>query len=184
MQQFPAAVFSRRHIRGQAKTEAGHMDFMALPGTGRGLKGSGEPLAFKDNFQYARTLRRPGWNGGISPELSVENKGRRKYAIGFPTRGVSRLPLRPFARGERIAPAEVVPIMEVKCDRHEILPEPRLVFQIAQPRLRRRTTAASLRSEKLEQMGPRWFAFEDHLAGLGGRGGKSGDEKECAFDHV
>src|SRR5213082_1295371 len=111
------------------------------------------------------------------PFLPIQNKSRRVDRFLFPARGIISLPLRPRLGRKRIAPAEVVPVIDVKRDWNKILPEPRLVFQIAQPRFRRQTTAAPFRGEELEQMRPRRFAFENDLAGSRADGEQKREEK-------
>ena len=58
----------------------------------------------------------------------------------------------PFLRREGIAPAEAVPIIDVKRDRHEIFPKPSSISILPEAAFRRWTTAAALRSKKLDQV--------------------------------
>jgi hypothetical protein len=52
----------------------------------------------------------------------------------------------------------------MKRERDEIFPQPRLILQFRQPRFRRRTTAAALRGEELNQMRFLSTAFENPIA--------------------
>src|SRR5437763_14019733 len=118
------------------------------------------------------------------PFFPVQNKSWRVNGFLFPARGIISLPLRPRLGRKRIAPAEVVPVIDVKRDRNKILPEPRLIFQITQPRFRGQTTAAPFRCVELEQMRPRRFAFENDLVGARADGEQKREEKRRRSHHV
>jgi len=64
---------------------------------------------------------------------------------------VVRLPPRERLRRERIAPAEVVPVVDVEGERHDLVPAEPARRQTADDLVRRRTRAAPLRREQLDQ---------------------------------
>ena len=74
--------------------------------------------------------------------------------------GVVVLALRVRFGCERIFPAEVIPIINVERDGHEIFPQLRTVLQARQPRFGGRTTAASFGGVEFEQRGLRRSTLE------------------------
>ncbi len=101
-------------------------------------------------------------------------------------RRVVVLPRRPLPGGEGIAPAEAIPIIDMERERHKVPPEARFVFEFAQPRFGRRTTAAAFRSKELDQVRPGSATLESRVAAAshGGGGEAHGDDKEERLLHV
>jgi len=54
----------------------------------------------------------------------------------------------------------MVPVIDMKRDRHDLFPKIGIALQLAEPFFRGRTTAAAFRGEELEQGCPRDAAFE------------------------
>src|SRR5207302_9985316 len=71
-------------------------------------------------------------DAGILPFATIQNKGWSVNALSVPVSGVKALSLCPFRGGKRILPAESIPVIDMKSDRHELVPEPWVVYE---PRL-------------------------------------------------
>ena len=69
---------------------------------------------------------------GILPFATIQNKGWSVNALSVPVSGVKALSLCPFRGGKRILPAESIPVIDMKSDRHELVPEPWVVYEPAQ----------------------------------------------------
>src|SRR5204863_9855199 len=91
-------------------------------------------------------------NPRISPFATVQNKGWSVNALSIPVSGIKALSLCPFCGGKRILPAESIPVIDMKSDRHELMPEPRVLYEPAQRSLGGRTTAAALGGKKFEEL--------------------------------
>src|SRR6266550_1425454 len=105
-----------------------------------------------------RRLQSPGTsiiyyrNPGISPFPTIQNKGWSVNALSIPVSGIKALSLCPFHGRKRILPAESIPVIDMKSNWHELMPELWIVDQPAQRRLSGRTTAAALGGKKFEQL--------------------------------
>src|SRR5438874_1495116 len=64
---------------------------------------------------------------------------------------------------QNIFPSQAIPVIDVKRDRDEILPEPVVALQCSQPRFRRWTAAASFRGEEFQQMRSRALTGEGQV---------------------
>src|SRR6266566_3729381 len=84
-------------------------------------------------------------NEVLTQIAAVEHETRRINAIILPARRISILPSGPFLRSKRIAPAKMVPIIDVKRERHETLPQSWIALELGEPGFGRRTTAAAFR---------------------------------------
>src|SRR5579859_1479342 len=104
-----------------------------------------------------RTLGRRRSPAGPFP--AVQNKTGCVNGLSPPLLCISLLPLREFLAGEPVRPAQTVPVIHVKRNRHEIPPQSWTLLQSSQPRLRRRATAASLGGKQLDQRNARGLAF-------------------------
>jgi hypothetical protein len=71
-------------------------------------------------------------NPGISPFATIQNKGWSINALSIPVGGIKALSLCPFRGGKRILPAESIPVIDMKSDWHELMPEPWIVDQSAE----------------------------------------------------
>src|SRR5262245_38371648 len=80
--------------------------------------------------------------------------------------------------GEEVVPAKIIPIVHMKGDGHEVFPQSSIVFQLRQPRLRRRTTAASFGGVKFEKRRLRRSALK--CDGIGAHELRAGDEQNAA----
>ena len=78
----------------------------------------------------------------------------------------------------------MVPIIDVKCNRHKILPKPRLSFQSTQPCLGGWAAIAAFRCKKLEKVSPGRLAFQDGLAALCRHDSENGEQQQCRPDHT
>ena len=122
-------------------------------------------LVYDQQFERAGFFAGGVWNLAGEPFAAIQHKTWSVNSFAVPIGGILILPRSPLLRGERVPPAEPVPIVDVKCERHEIFPESRLILEFRQPSLRWRTTAAPLRGEKLKQMNALRPAFESKVAG-------------------
>src|SRR5204862_1308127 len=91
-------------------------------------------------------------NPAISPFATIQNKGWSVNALSIPVSGIKALSLCPFHGRKRILPAESIPVIDMKSNWHELMPEPWIVDEPAQRRLSGRTTAAALGGKKFEQL--------------------------------
>jgi hypothetical protein len=73
------------------------------------------------------------------------------------------LPLRKLDRGEPIFPAQVVPVVYVKCDWDECFPKRRIRREFRKCSLGWRTTAAPFRGEEFDQRNAFFSALKPQL---------------------
>ena len=118
-----------------------------------------------------RRLQSPGTsiiyyrNPGISPFATIQNKGWSVNALTIPVSGIKALSLCPFHGRKRILPAESIPVIDMKSNWHELMPEPWIVDEPAQRRLSGRTTAAALGGKKFEQLNFFRSRLENNIVG-------------------
>jgi len=126
-------VFAGAHVDTYTETETGEVEIkIASFSLGR--------FEVHENTIVAshRRAQRPGTsiiyyrNPGISPFATIQNKGWSVNALSVPVSGIKALSLCPFRGGKRILPAESVPVIDMKSDWHELMPEPWIVDQSAQ----------------------------------------------------
>lgn len=146
-------VFAGAHVDAYAEPETGQIEIeIATLSLGR--------FEVHENTIVAshRRLQSPGTsiiyyrNPGISPFATIQNKGWSVNALSIPVSGIKALSLCPFRGGKRILPAESIPVIDMKSNWHELMPEPWIVDEPAQRRLSGRTTAAALGGKKFEQL--------------------------------
>src|SRR6185437_14705631 len=97
-------------------------------------------IKFRDCFsvrdrQFQRTwlVVRGSWNATLHPFASIQHEARSVNALALPSFGILVLPRGPLFRRKRIAPAEPVPVIDMKRKRHEILPKSRLALELGKP---------------------------------------------------
>ena len=126
-------VFAGAHVDAYAEPETGEIEIeIASLSLGR--------FEAHENTIVAshRRAQRPGTsiiyyrNPGISPFATIQNKGWSVNALSIPVSGIKALSLCPFRGGKRILPAESIPVIDMKSDWHELMPEPWIVDQSAQ----------------------------------------------------
>ena len=165
MNQLVSPVFARGHISAKTKTKPSDVQLITtLPFASR-LEGSDQTIAVHGDFQDADRFCAGGWKRAASPSRSVESEGGCVNRFVFPTNRIIGLSFSPFFRRERILPTEVIPIIDVKRNRDEIVPKLRLIFQSTEPAFRWDTTATTFRGIELDQMCPGRLAFEDEFIG-------------------
>src|SRR4029077_5297950 len=86
-----------------------------------------------------------------TPFLAVDDKTRGVNRVAAPSRGVTLLSRSEFRFGEAIAPAEMVPVINVKGDGNDLLPQVLTRFECTHPFFGRRTTATPFRSEEFDE---------------------------------
>src|SRR3954451_7937440 len=79
--------------------------------------------------QNTRRFLRRRRHSALTELLSVEHESRCVDAFTFPTLGIRLLPRSRFLACKRVPPSEAVPVIHMKSDRYEILPETRFGFQ-------------------------------------------------------
>src|SRR5262249_61367770 len=104
---------------------------------------------------HPATIRR-GFRHGIpakpaAPFLAVDDKTRSVNRVAAPSHGITLLSRCEFWFGEAIAPAEMVPVINVEGDGNNLLPQFLVRFECAQPFFGRRTTATPFRSEQFDK---------------------------------
>jgi hypothetical protein len=72
---------------------------------------------------FSRTCRRHIATEPASPFLTIDDKARRINRIAAPGRRITLLSRSEFWFGEAVAPAEAVPIINVKRDGNNLLPQ-------------------------------------------------------------
>jgi len=126
-------VFAGAHVDAYTETETGEIEIeIASLSLGR--------FEVHENTVVAshRRLQGPGTsiiyyrNPGISPFATIQNKGWSVNALSIPVSCIKTLSLCPFRGGERILPAEPIPVIDMKRDWHVLMPEPWIVEQPAQ----------------------------------------------------
>jgi hypothetical protein len=159
-------VFAGAHVDAYAESETGEIEIeIASLSLGR--------FEVHENTIVAshRRLQSPGTsiiyyrNPGISPFATIQNKGWGVNALGIPLSGIKALSLCPFRGGKRILPAESIPVIDMKSNWHELMPEPWIVDEPAQRRLSGRTTAAALGGKKFEQLNFFRSRLENNIVG-------------------
>ena len=86
-------------------------------------------------------------DAGILPFAAMQNESWSVNALSIPVSGIKGLSPCPFRGRKRIFPAKSIPVINMKSDRHELMPEPLVAYEPRERRFRRRATAASLGSK-------------------------------------
>ena len=127
-------VFASANVDVYAETKTGEIDLeLAGASVARFEVDDNTVIASHRRFQNSGSstivyYRKPR----ISPFATIQNKGWSVNALSIPVSGVKALSLCPFRRGKRILPAESIPVIDMKSDWHELMPEPWIVDEPAQ----------------------------------------------------
>src|SRR4026207_1416955 len=146
-------VFAGAHVDAYAETETGEIGIEVAGASVARFEVDGNTvIASHRRFQNSgsSTVVFHG-DAGILPFATIQNKSWRVNGLSIPVSGIKALSLCPFRGGKRILPAESIPVIDMKSDRHELTPEAWVVYERAQRSLGRRTTAAALRGKKVKQ---------------------------------
>ena len=152
--QTAAVVFARPNVDVYAESKTGEIKIeIARLSLGRFEVHENTIVASHRRFQNSgsSTVIYHG-DAGILPFATIQNKSWRVNGLSIPVSGIKALSLCPFRGGKRILPAESIPVIDMKSDWHELMPEPWIVDEPAQRRLSGRTTAAALGGKKFEQL--------------------------------
>jgi hypothetical protein len=158
MKQMPTGVLSALYLGTNPAGQQGGVNFV-MGSARRGRDKTHAPAVgvFRDDPQNtccgSGTCRNVPESKPISPFFAVQNKTGSINAVATPSLSVVPLPVGELPARPFVAPTKVVPVVNVKGHRHKVAPQSRLLFQMAQPRLGRRATAAAFRREKLQQRG-------------------------------
>src|SRR4030095_3596526 len=118
-------VFASANIDVYAETKASKIDIEIVRLCfGRFEVNENRIVTSHRRFQNSRIFTTYYRNAGISPFAPIQNKSRCVNALSIPVSRIKALSLCPFSRGKRIFPAESIPIIDMKGDRHELTPEP------------------------------------------------------------
>ena len=161
--QTATVVFAGANIDVYAEAKISEIDIeIASPSLGRFEVDENSIVTSHRRFQNSAFTIYYG-NAGISPFATIQNKSWRVNALSVPVSGIKALSPCPFSGSKRIFPAESIPIIDMKSDRHELMPEPWIADQPAQRSLGRRTTATTLRSKKFKHLNLFWTRFKNQI---------------------
>ena len=127
-------VFAGVHVDVYTETETGEIDIeLAGASVGRFEVDDNSVIASDRRFQNpgSSTVVYHG-DAGILPFATIQDKSWRVNALSIPVGGIKALSLCPFRGGKRILPAESIPVIDMKSDRHELTPEQWVVYEPAQ----------------------------------------------------
>src|SRR6266436_101152 len=159
-------VFAGAHVDAYAEPETGEIEIeIARLSLGRFEVHENTIVASHRRAQSPGTSIIYYRNPGISPFATIQNKGWSVNALSIPVSGIKALSLCPFRGGKRILPAESIPVIDMKSDWHELMPESWIVDEPAQRRLSGRTTAAALGGKKFEQLNFFRSRLENNIVG-------------------
>jgi hypothetical protein len=126
-------VFASANVSAYTETKTGEIEIeIASLSLGRFEVHENTIVASHRRAQSPRTSIIYYRNPGISPFATIQNKGWSVNGLSIPVSGVKALSLCPFRGGKRILPAESIPVIDMKGDWHELMPEPWIVDQPAQ----------------------------------------------------
>ena len=126
-------VFAGAHVDAYTETETGEIEIeIASLSFGRFEVRENTIVASHRRAQSPETSIIYYRNPGISPFATIQNKGWSVNALSIPVSGVKALSLCPIRGGKRILPAESIPVIDMKSDWHELMPEPWIVDEPAQ----------------------------------------------------
>src|SRR5271156_6156277 len=91
---------------------------------------------FEDAGFCSRQTRSPSEFEPVVPLLAVKNKFRSINIFAAPGSGVIALAVGILFAGPFVAPTEIVPVINMKSNRHKFTPETGFLLQSAQPRFR------------------------------------------------
>src|SRR5579859_1565154 len=119
-----------------------------------------------------------------SPFFAVQNKAGSVDAIATPSLSVVPLPVGELLARPFVTPTKVVPVINVKGYRHKVTPQLGFLFQLTQPRLGWRATAATLRRKKLQQRGLTLVTLKHNGVGVGRDTGKNTQNEGELYTHT
>ena len=158
-------VFAGANVDVYAETKIGEIDIELVGASvGRFEVDDNSVIASHRRFQNSgsSTVVYRG-DARILPFATIQNKSWSVNALSIPVSGIKALSLCPFRGGKRILPAESIPVIDMKSDRHELTPESWVVYEPAQGSFGRRTTAAALGGKKFKQRNLFWPRFENNI---------------------
>ena len=160
-------VFASANVDVYAETKTGEIDLeLAGASVARFEVDDNTVIASHRRFQNSGSSTIVYYrDAGILPFATIQDKSWRVNGVSIPVSGIKALSLCPFRGGKRILPAESIPVIDMKSDRHELMPEPWIVDEPAQRRLSRRTTAAALGGKKFEQLNFFRSRLENNIVG-------------------
>lgn len=127
-------VFASANVDVYAETKTGEIDLeLAGASVARFEVDDNTVIASHRRFQNSgsSTIVYYG-DAGILPFATIQDKSWRVNGLSIPVSGIKALSLCPFRGGKRILPAESIPVIDMKSDRHELMPEPWIVDEPAQ----------------------------------------------------
>ena len=127
-------VFASANVDVYAETKTGEIDLeLAGASVARFEVDDNTVIASHRRFQNSgsSTIVYYG-DAGILPFATIQDKSWRVNGLSIPVSGIKALSLCPFRGGKRILPAESIPVIDMKSDRHELMPEPWIVDQPAE----------------------------------------------------
>ena len=127
-------VFASANVDVYAETKTGEIDLeLAGASVARFEVDDNTVIASHRRFQNSgsSTVVYHG-DAGILPFATIQDKSWRVNGLSIPVSGIKALSLCPFRGGKRILPAESIPVIDMKSDRHELMPEPWIVDEPAQ----------------------------------------------------
>ena len=127
-------VFAGANVDVYAETKIGEIDIeLAGASVARFEVDDNTVIASHRRFQNSgsSTIVYYG-DADILPFATIQDKSWRVNGLSIPVSGIKALSLCPFRGGKRILPAESIPVIDMKSDRHELVPEPWVVYEPAQ----------------------------------------------------
>jgi len=153
MTQTAAVVFAGANVDIYAETKASEIYIeIASLSLGRFEVDENTIVTSHRRFKNSGTFIIYYRNAGISPLATIQNKSWSVNALSIPVSGIKALSPCPFSGRKRIFPAKSIPVINMKSDRHELMPEPWVIYQPAQRSLGRRTTTTTLGGKKFEEL--------------------------------
>src|SRR5258708_7450375 len=138
MKQMPTGVLSALYLGTNPTDQQGGVNFVI--GGARGCRDKTHAPAidiFRNDPEHSCYSLGTSWNlpesKPISPFFAVQNKTGSVNAISTPSLSVVPLPVGEFMARPLVAPTKIVPVVDVKCHRHKVAPQPGFLFQLAQP---------------------------------------------------
>ena len=143
--QISTGVFAGANVHAYAKAKTNKIDLEIAGLTpGRFKVDDNRVIAAHRRFESSGSFLAQSGNVGISPFATIQYKGWGVNAVSIPVSGIKTLSRCPFSGGKGVFPPESIPVIDMKSDRHKLVPKPRVAYQPAQRSLGRWTTAAAL----------------------------------------
>src|SRR6267142_2978963 len=127
-------VFASANVDVYAETKTGEIDLeLAGASVARFEVDDNTVIASHRRFQNSGSSTIVYYrDAGILPFATIQDKSWRVNGLSIPVSGIKALSLCPFRGGKRILPAESIPVIDMKSDRRELMPEPWIVYEPAQ----------------------------------------------------